>query len=228
MANNTKLERISVELAGRLNDKVTAGGVVITTGDQDGVILSAAQRMLFINRAMFKLFNEVWMGANQKDSKNAKQIFVGVFPELVVTRDLTTLSATSTYDIATPNLDYFQLLEATINPAGASAMQAEFLPSYLYLTAKYGRTTQIKGTTSIPMIVEANGTIYFLPDDVAFQSKPAKLTFIRQPLDKTQGCFLSMTNGSSGGNTEDSPFGNQWNTAIVDRAEILFRMDAKE
>ena len=224
MANNTKLERISVSLAKRLNDAFTSAGVAITTGDQDGIVLSALQRMEFINKAMFKLFNDVWAMANEKDPKNAKQIFSGIFPELVVTRSSISTTPASLYVIATPNLDYFQLLEATIE-----SLQAELMPSYLYLTVKSGRTIQARGSATIPVVVENSGTIYFLPDNAAFQSKATVvLTFIRQPLDKTQGCFLSMTAGTTGGNTEDSPFGNQWNDKIVNFAEQLFRQDAKE
>lgn len=224
MANNAKLERISVALARKLNDAATSAGVVITTGDQDGVILSANQRMDYINRAMFKLVGDVWEMANQRDWKNAKQIFAGVFPELVVTRNVTTTSAggpglASAYYIATPNLDYFQLLEAVVD-----GMQAEMAPSYLYLKVKSGRTPQIKGSSTIPMVVEIDKCISFLPDGVAFQNKTANLTFLRQPLDKTSGNFLAMNSST----TEDSPFLDQWNEKITNIAEQLFRIDAKE
>ncbi|MHB8842356.1 MAG: hypothetical protein ACYC56_11335 [Candidatus Aquicultor sp.] len=214
--NNPKLEKISIDLAGRMNDKYTSADVLVA-GDTDGTIYTAADRLRYINRAMFKLFNDVW----QKTSGN-KQMFAGVFPELVQMRTITTSSA-SAYPIATPNLDYFQLLEAVVD-----GKQAEIMPSHLYLTVKSGRTLQVKGSTSIPVVTEINGTIYFLPNDAAFQAKSADITFIRQPLDKTQGIYLSMTNGSSGGNTEDSPFLDQWNSKIAEIAEQLCRYDAKE
>jgi len=217
MANNPKLERISVELAKIMNDAVTSADVAITTGDQNGVVYSALARMMAINKAMFKLFNDVW-----SKSGGNKQMFAGVFPELVVLRAITT-TASSTYVIATPNLDYFQLLDAVVN-----SIQAEPMPSHLYLTVKSGRTIQAKGSATIPMVVEIGGTIYILPDNAAFQSKASEITFIRQPLDKTQGCFLSMTNGSTGGNTEDSPFLDQWNSTIAKYAENILRYEAKE
>jgi hypothetical protein len=222
MANNIKLEKISISLGQRLNDGFTSAGVAIA-GNTDGIVLTAAQRMDYINKAMFQLVNEVWIKANERDWKNAKQIFAGVFPELVVTRSVTTgaggSATASAYAIITPNLDYFQLLEATV-----AGIQAEFMPSHLYLTVKSGRTLQVKGTSTIPMVVEIGGTIYFLPDDAAFQTKTAILTFLRQPLDKTTGNFLAMSDAS----TEDSPFLNSWNSKIAEISEQLFRIDAKE
>lgn len=222
MANNTKLALISVSLAQKLNDAFDKTTGAAIAGDGDGNVLSAVQRMAYINRAMHKLVGNVWDMANQKDYKNAKQIFAGIFPELVVARTVTTTSA-SLYVIATPNLDYFQLLEATVD-----SMQAELMPSHLYLTVKSGRTIQIKGSATIPMVVEIGGSIYFLPDNAAFQSKSAVLTFLRTPLNNgttgTAGIFLTMNNSTS----EDSPFLNSWNDKIVEIAEQLFRADAKE
>lgn len=217
MANNPRIEKISIEFGQRINDGFTSAGVVIA-GNTDGIILTAAQRMNYINKAMFKLVNEVWIKANERDWKNAKQIFAGLFPELVVTRPVTT-TADSTYVIAAPNLDYFLLLEATVD-----GIQAEYMPSSLYLTVKNGRTIQAKGTTAIPMVVEIGRTIYFLPNNAAFQTKSTQLTFLRQPLDKTTGNFLSVSDAS----TEDSPFYDTWNSQIASVAEQLFRIDAKE
>lgn len=229
MANNTKLERISIELARRLNDAYTAEGTEITTGDMNGKVVSAAARMAYINKAMFKLFNDVWMLANNTDPKNAKQIFAGIFPELVVTRTGTT-DPNSVFAIATPNADYFQLLEATINSSGTTVVQAELIPSHLYLTAKSGRTIQAKGTALIPVVVEIGGSIYFLPAGTELASRAIVLTFIKQPLQpettgsKVAGTFLTMDASTS----DDSPFGNQWNSKLAEIAEQLFRIDAKE
>lgn len=233
MANNPRLSKISVELAMRMNDAKTLADAAITTGDQDGTVYTAAARMMAINKAMFKLVDDVWMMANQQDYKNAKIIFAGVFPELVVKRDVATGVSTgqpnaSEYSIITPNLDYFQLLEAAVNN-GSNVVQAELLPSYLYQTIKWGRTIQIKGTLSIPTASEIGGVIYlFESGGTGFPNRVLYLTFLRQPLDKTQGCFLSMTNGSSGGNTEDSPFLDQHNSKIAELAENILRYEGKE
>ncbi len=217
MASNVRLEKISIELAKRINDAFTSAGADVA-GNTDGIVLTAAQRMSYINKAMFKLVNDVWQKANERDYKHAKEIFAAFFPELVVYREVTTTSA-SKYVIATPNLDYFQLMEAVVN-----SIQAEFMPSHLYQTVKSGRTPQIRGSSSIPMVVEIEKTIYFLPDNAAFQTKTATLTFIRQPLDKTSGSFLSMDSAV----TEDSPFLDQWNTQFAEISEQLYRYDAKE
>ncbi len=215
--NNPRLEKISIELAKRINDAFTSAGADVA-GNTDGIVLTAVQRMSYINKAMFKLVNDVWQKANERDYKHAKEIFAALFPELIVYREVST-TATSKYVIATPNLDYFQLMEAVVN-----SIQAEFMPSHLYQTVKSGRTPQIRGSSSIPMVVEIEKTIYFLPDNAAFQSKTATLTFLRQPLDKTTGNFLSMDSAT----TEDSPFLDQWNTVLASLAEQLYRYDAKE
>ncbi len=217
MANNIKLERISVEFAKRINDAFTSAGVAITTGDQDGVVLAASARMAYINKAMLKLFNDVWMSV-----QGDRQKFAQIFPELISARTVTTTSG-SAYIIATPNLDFFQMIEATV-----AGIQASVLPSYFYQTVKSGKTPQFKGDASNPMAVEINGTIYFLPDVSAFQTKSAVITILRLPINGgttgTGGIFLTMDASTS----EDSPFLNTWNTKIVDIAEQLFRQDAKE
>lgn len=215
--NNPKLEKISLELGARINDAFTSAGAAIA-GNTDGIVLTAAQRMAYINKAMFKLVNDVWQKANESDYKHAKEIFAAMFPELIVYREVSTTAA-SKYVIATPNLDYFQLMEAVVN-----SIQAECMPSHLYQTVKSGRTPQIRGSSTIPMVVEIEKTITFLPDNAAFQTKTATLTFLRQPLDKTTGSFLSMDATA----TEDSPFLDQWNTKIAEIAEQLYRYDAKE
>lgn len=216
MANNVKLNRISQEFGQRINDGFNSTGVPIA-GDTDGIILTASQRMNYINKAMLKLFNDFWVQV-----QGEKKIFAQIFPELVQVRTVLT-SSTSSYIVSTPNLDYFQLIEATIN-----GTQAAVLPSHLYQTVKSGNTPQIKGDTNNPVCIEIGRTIYFLPDGSAFRGQQAIFTILRLPINGgaigAGGSFLAMDAAIS----EDSPFYDQWNTTIAEYAEKLFRIDAKE
>ncbi len=211
MANNIKLERISIELAKRLNDAFTSADIAVA-GDTDGKVISAAQRMVYINKAMLKMFNDFWIQV-----KGEKRVFAQIFPELVVTRNVMTTNE-STYVITNPNFDYFQLIEAMVDGKLASVM-----PSSYYLTVKSNKIPQISDSSVNPVCIETGRTIHFLPDAAAYQIKSAYLTFIRLPIIGTTGGFLLMDSS-----TEDSPFLDIWNTQIAAIAEQLFRIDAKE
>lgn len=218
MANNAKLEKISVELAKRLNDAFDANGSEITAGDVSGKVVTASTRMAYINKAMFKLFNDVWVGV-----KGDKRKFAEILPELIVNREVTVGAGgsptPSAYVIANPNFDFFQLIEASI-----ISIQAAVLPSSYYQSVKYGKIVQMQGDATNPVCIEVAKTIYFLPDGTAFQGKGASLTFIRMPINGVNGYFLAMDSSS----TEDSPFLDHWNSRIAELAEELFRIDAKE
>jgi len=211
MANQPKLERISIELSRRIKDPVN-------NGNADGDRISSIDRMMYINKALLKIVDDVWMSV-----KGDKKAFCNLFPELVVPRDITTLTspATGTYKIVTPNLDFFQLMEATINN-GSSVVSADVRPSYYYQNVLNGRIPQLKGNANSPIVVEIQGTITFAPV-ASFSGKAAHLTIIRLPINGYDGSFLQMVQS---GTLEDSPFNDARNSTIAARAEQFYREEA--
>ena len=203
-----KLSLISIELSQRINDAVS-------TGDADGTILTSDARMSYINKAMLKMVNDVWEAV-----KGDKKLFLMLLPELARLRTITTAS-NSTYTVATPNLDFFQLLEATINN-GTSVVQGSVIPSCYYQTVLNGKLPQLLGDVNNPMILEAGGLITFAPV-ASFGGKTATLTIIKMPINGYDGSFLQITQGT---NLEDSPFDSSKNSKLADIAQQLYNIDA--
>ena len=224
MANNVKLARISVELAQRINDGFTSAGVAVA-GDTDGKVLTALQRMNFINKAMFKLFNDAWLSV-----KGDKKAFAQLFPELVVYASLGTTDD-GIIEVASPIEDYFQLMAAAIKVDSLVFTQAAVLPSSSFQDVRDGSVLQARGSIYYPICIEIGRVIYFLPADTdEFTQRDVGITYLKIPVQpettgsKVAGSFLTMSDATS----DDSPFSNHWNSKIAEIAEQLFRTDAKE
>ena len=203
-----RIDDISLQFARKIYDAYTSAGVAFTAGTEAGIKLSAAERMAYINQALFVLFNTYWEGL-----QGDKETFAKMFPELVVQRSFTT-DGYSKYVIANPNLDYFELLEAV-----SETKYLEVIPKHLKLAATYGSVT-FQASSSIPKIIEAEGTIYILPDVSAFQSAVTIIRMIKQPVNPTNGALLTQ------GGSYDSPYNIQWNVKLAEIAKELYFKDA--
>lgn len=208
MANNPKLEKISIEFSRRINDAVTAGNA-------DGDVLTAVDRMSYINKAMLKMVDDVWLGVN-----GDKKDFARLLPELIKARTITV--GNGLYVITSPNLDFFQLSEAVINN-GTSTVQASVISSAYYETVLNGKIPQLKGDADNPMVIESGGIITFAPLTSFAGTKNAVITIIKLPINGYDGSFLQMATGV---NLEDSPFYNSRNSQIAENAAILYKQDA--
>ena len=208
MSLNPKLNLISIEFSRRINDAVSAG-------DAPGQILTAVDRMAYINKAMLKMVDDVWNAV-----KGDKKLFIALLPELSRSRAITT-AAGGTYTIATPNLDYFQLIEASINN-GTDVVQGAIIPSAYSQTVLNGQIPQLLGDANNPMVIEIGGLITFAPI-ASFGSKAATLTIIKLPINGFDGSFLQITQGT---NLEDSPFYSSRNSKLAEIAQNLYNIDA--
>lgn len=208
MALNQKLSAISIELSRRINDPVTVG-------DANGTILSSDDRMAYINKAMLKMVDDVWQAV-----KGDKKLFLVLLPELARLRNIIT-QAGGIYQMATPNLDFFQLVEATITN-GTSIVQGSIIPSAYSQTVLNGKIPQLLGDVNNPMIVESGGLITFAPTG-SFGLKAATLTIIKSPINGFGGSFLQITQAT---NLEDSPFYPERNSKIAEIAQDLYNVDA--
>ena len=213
MALQKNLALMSVELAQRINDAVSVG-------DANGTILTSDARMSYINKAMLKMVDDVWNAV-----KGDKKLFIALLPELsrqrIVTLGSIYSSSKAAYQIATPNLDFFQLIEASVDN-GTSVVQGAIIPSAYSQTVLNGKIPQMLGDLNNPMVVEIGGTITFAPIG-SFMGCSATLTIIKLPINGYDGSFLQITQGA---NLEDSPFYPTRNSKIIDYAQQLYNIDA--
>lgn len=209
-----KLDNISLHFSRRINDSKTSANVEFTTGQEDGKTLSALQRMEYINEAMFKLMGMIW-----KVIQGDKAKFVQIFPELV--RDMNiTLSSGGTeakYQIANPNLDFWHLLEGVLIIDASTKRYAEIAPKHLFQAITYG-AIQFRATDEFPKVIEMEREINAFPV-ATYSGKSAIFTIITQPLNPTNGAFLTQAG------SYDSPFYDNWNDQIIDLAVELFHRD---
>jgi len=200
-----KFDRISVEFAQRISDPVTTAATA-------GNVLTADQRTSYVNKALHKLVNDVKTGLQGNLER-----FADIFPELVDNRVIT-LTAGSIYVLANPNLDFLGLIALTFT---TNSVPAEILPASRYGVVAGAKIPQMAGTAAKPIIIELNKTLYAFPA-ASFVSAGATITIIKQPLNPTDGSFLTQ------GGTYDSPFYDTWNSKIAEIAEQLWRIDAGE
>jgi len=198
-----KINIISLSFARQINDSKTSANAEFTAGTENGKVLSALQRMEFINKAMFELINIYW-----KESGMDVKLLARMFPELVALRTGTT-SSVGVYTIANPNLDFFQLIEVV-----ADGKYAGVAPKHLYHASVSG-AEQFRATADNPKAFEFGGAIYLLPA-ASFNTKGLSFTMIKQPLNPTTGAWLTQ------GGDYDSPFYDTWNQDIVQIAKKIF------
>ena len=195
-----KFDRISVELSRRLNDPVAAAAT-------NGSTLTAAQRNEFVNMALQELFNMKWQQYGGDIAGFTKEL-----PELIVPRTGTLSS--SSYVIASPNLDFVQLVEVVAPVSKYCTIR----PSRLRFLVSMGTIPTMAGTANNPIAIESGGVIYIYPA-TSFVSGTITMNIIVAPLDPTTGGYLTQ------GGTYDSPFSPDWENTIVEIAVQLFDKD---
>jgi len=200
-----KIDRIAIEfiqrIGGTFDSAFTPGSGTMPASD---LIDDANTIMTFINKAMFKLFNDVWMSAN-----GDVEVFTRIFPELIQ-RDSVTFTS-SEYTIVNPSMHIFKL----INGYNTAGVYFKSWSPVKYAVAKTGYETQYVGTDAKPALMHMSdvGKIFLFSDN---NITPITLVYIKFPLNKTDGSFLTQ-NGSY-----DSPFYDQWNTRIAEIAEAMY------
>jgi len=189
---------MSLSLAQRIADAVA-------TTTTDGSILTALARISYLNRAMFKIINDIWQQLSGDKDK-----FAAMFPELVSTPQVLALSS-GVYTIASPLLDFFVLHQAYT----ATTVIRVYPPKY-YENLMIGNLPQISADANNPAVVQLGTSLNFFPTATV-----PSIIYLRQPLDPTTGAYLSQ-NGNY-----DSPFLEHWNDFIVSTAQQLFELDAQ-
>ena len=208
MASTTpKLDNIIREFAQRIQDPVTFNGSFNVVPGK--VITTAASLEAYITESMFILINQVWLQCAQAPKPLEK--FAEIFPELVVSRNVTLVASKYTIGSDAHNYDFMYLLSAVVDNKLAAVK-----PSYLYTTAVLGHP-QIRGDAEHPIVIEKERSINVFPA-ATFSSSTVTLLFIKQPLVETSGLYLTQ-NGGAG---SESPFYDQWNSKIAEIAMQQF------
>ena len=209
-----KFDKIIAEFGRRINMPVTldpANGATFTvTG-----ILSEADYVAYINKAMFKIMGEAWKGL----AGDAKK-FAQLFPELYRTADVTITAGS--YTIAASNLDFYYLIDgfATISNV---TYYLQVLNATLYPTVKSGVNSRFIATLAYPKAFLIGNAIKVEPAS-SYANQPVTIGFIKAPLMPATGAFITRNNPE----VIDSPFLDIWNSQIAETAEQLYRIDTQE
>jgi hypothetical protein len=172
-------------------------------------LLTKEAIMLFVNRAILKLFNDVW-----KASMGNADIFAGMLPELIKPSGLITLSSGS-YKIANPYLDFKRAV-------GAYTESGKFIKikdSTKYVFYKTGVYDELSASADKPALIHIADYIHIFPATV---TEKIIVHYIQLPVNPTTGKQLSQ-NGEY-----DSPFTDQWDEEIITTAYQLYLQEAGE
>ena len=172
--------------------------------------LTAEQITSYVNSALFNLFNAIW-----EQAAGDMEVFAKVLPEMVVQRTVTLTEQAdfAIYNIATPNLDFVELLEASgDNNYGVVGKK------HLFQAIKTGQVLQYTGTTAKPIFINNEDSIYCFPNKVA----SGDLTIVKQPLDPTTGNLIVQNNS-----TADSPYRSHWESKLAELAYQEYLTDSQ-
>lgn len=196
-----KFDRILVEFSKRIKDRLSSAFTPGGGAYPDGTILTKELAINFVNRGLLKYFEMM-----VKQSNGDIEVFSNLCPELI--SDKTTVSFTSgVHTIATPNLDFFNFIGGVAGSAQIIRKGPELLDRFL--ANNYPLYTP---STTKPYLIQLNTKLYIFPTSIA----TADIIFIKQPLDKTTGAFLTQ-NGSY-----DSPYYDFRNDTIAEIAADLY------
>ncbi len=208
-----KFDRISVEFSRRVADPVAAAAT-------NGTVLSADARTTYVNKALHKLFNDVW-GLVQADV----QKFLNMFPELAKHASATfnttgqiIMGNNHTYwDKASPHMDLYKLITVVDT---TNSLLVKLQKETLYGRILNDELPQFTGSATNPIGVLIGDRLSVFN---ASQTALALLiTYIQLPNNPTDGSFLTQ-NGSY-----DSPYSDHWNSKIAMIAEQMFKIDTQQ
>lgn len=205
-----KFDKLCIEFVKRIPDQLEDNTFVPGSGELPRSFLLSAEVIIdYINRSLQGFFNFHWTAL-----QGNIQAFINLFPELQNLSDEEAL-ASGVFIIADPYLDFFKII-------GAFTNQNIFIkpkPEYLYTQFVAGKYRSYQATENDPAIINVENKLAVFPTDVA---TAFTFHYIRFPLDPTTGEVL-IQNGDY-----DSPFSEQWHTAIVDFAYNLYLKETEQ
>jgi hypothetical protein len=210
-----KFDRIITEFSLKISDPATFVSGVL----QNGNVLTASEKVHYVNRALFKLFETV---VAQNKDKNA---IAAIFPELIA--NATNVSFTPgaayglgnglTYVVSSPYLDFSNIVLNAYAHFSIPSRMTVLSPEMLSIVASginTGYIPSVENTFLIP-----NGRIlYAYPSGFGTQ---ISFQYIKLPLNNLTGGLLTQ-NGSV-----DSPFSDAWTSTLADIAAQIYYQDSQ-
>lgn len=195
-----KFDMIATDFVARIPDSFqtpfTIGGEM-----PDSFILKKETISNYVNRALNKVFSDLWLGAGADKNR-----LINVVPELTkVSNNINFINGR--YTIGQGYLDLFKIIGATVNNKFAKVKEADKLT--LYLTGEY---PEYMTTDNDPVIILSGGLIYLFPQ----LTRTVILHYIVKPVNPITGGYLEQ-NGSY-----DSPFDYHWHDTIAEAAYQLY------
>lgn len=197
-----KFDRLCINFVKRIPDQLTSDFTPGTGNLPRSYLLNSAQIIDYINRAMNKLFQTVWIETGGDINK-----FVRILPELQKLTDAITLNS-GKYTIENPYLDFFKIVGCYSNN---KYIKPRHESDYALIKANKYRRYQI--SSEDPIIFQISNYLEVIPNDAV---NTIIINYIALPIDNTTGNFLTQ-NGSI-----DIPFREHWEKEIVDIAYKIF------
>jgi len=205
-----RLDRIAINFLHRVPDEfVTA--FTPGTAMPEANILTKAQIVNYVNRALNQLFNDFW----QTIAGDWKK-FIRIFPELSRITPNQIVFTNGNYTVASPYLNIYKVVGGFIDATPKRFIKVwEEWKYSIAITEEY---PEYVATSINPAIIQIHNLIALFPQ----ATTNVKLQYIAAPIDPTTGAQLTQ-NG-----TYDSPFFDHWNDMITDIAYSLYLKETTE
>lgn len=198
-----KLDRLCINFVKRIPDQLVSAYTPGTGALPRSYLLEASTIIDYVNRAMHKLFQTIWVEVAGDTNK-----FLQILPELGKISGEIPL-ASGQYLISAPYLDFFKLVGCYDGNNLPIKVKSE---SY-YTQIKAGKYKSFQIGDSDPAIFQINNLLEVVPNTAA---NKIIIHYIKFPVDPNSGTYLVQD-----GN-EDVPYKEIWDKEIVDIAYKLF------
>jgi len=205
-----KFDQIAAEFLKKIPDKFQTTFIPGDGEMPDGYVLTKEQIADYVNRALHKLFDDVWI-----ELKGVKEDFVRVFPELIDTTENISLP----YIIG--NEEKYKNFYKPLGAIRASDGLYFRIWSEDKLTlAMSAKTIKYRATENNPAIIQNKNILMVFPTDL--EDTTVKVQYIKFPNNPETGEFLSQ-NGSY-----DSPYDATRNSRLANIAFELYLQDTQQ
>lgn len=199
------IDEISVALSRRIGDAVAAS-------TDDGQTLTANERMSYVNKAMFKLFDEI-----VQMSQGNGDVMVAMYPELLSTPVALSLSG-GNYTVSSGAANIKDIWKPYQCYISATNIYIKVLEPKYYTVLIAGIPNDLDVSSTNPVVIFVNGALRFFPLSSTFTPY---VIYIRKPLNPATGGLL-VQNG-----TYDHSFGYQAQERLIEYTEAIYKAEAQ-
>lgn len=197
-------DKIQIYFSQKIGDPVSTASTTKPTSNT-----TKETRNIYINRAMMKLFNDVWLQVQGNVEK-----FIEIFPELYKIMPMTTDSSGKVAALPSSYANYFVSIEGEKNTGNE---RIKFVEKVLYQTVKNSQNKQYLPSATNLFGFEISKAFEFYPAS-EFNAQDIRVAIVIMPLTTSGGQFSD--NGS-----EDIPFSAHWHEMISELALQIWKED---